>query len=326
MFWLLTLACSPLDPDDTGSTTSPTSMETGDTGDTDEPTPWVFDDSAPPEAAYGPEAIGHALQAFVDTAFDLHPIPLLGAFEAVMAEAGTTCPTLLQDGVYPLWYEPDGCIAETGAAFDGYAYYLTGDIEEGDYLYDGQYISGEATMTSAVGDTLLVAGSAYLVHGDSLRAEEDPQFHHLYQSRVSGAFDWSGPEATGTWLEDDASPDLTVAAYRYPNIGDGRAVTITGSVSGLDTEIDTVWFDEMTLIEASLGSDCSQEPSGIVAVRDPSGAWYDVLFDGPTEDLEVVAPDACDGCGDAWFRGVEVGEVCVDFTPLFAWSGDSPWS
>ena len=61
-----------------------------------------------------------------------------------------------------------------------------------------------------------------------------------------------------------------------------------------------------------------------MSVRDLDGDWYDVVFDGPTDWGADSDPDLCDGCGEAYFRGEDVGAVCPDFSGLNGWEG-TPW-
>ena len=101
-------------------------------------------------------------------------------------------------------------------------------------------------------------------------------------------------------------------------------VEVDGGLSGLGGDLDTVVFDAVTIFDESLGSTCPTEPGGVVSVRDVSGDWYDVVFDGPTEYGDESDPDLCDGCGAAYYRGEYLGQVCSDFTGMLDWEG-TPW-
>jgi hypothetical protein len=75
---------------------------------------------------------------------------------------------------------------------------------------------------------------------------------------------------------------------------------------------------------AAWGSDCPQEPSGTLAIRDEANEWYTVAFDGPSYAGGETFPAACDGCGEVWYRGTSLGLVCPDLSTLTQWER-SPW-
>lgn len=76
------------------------------------------------------------------------------------------------------------------------------------------------------------------------------------------------------------------------------------------------------------------EPHGTLGVRSLDGFWYYAEFDGPWWD-ESIGPEtgivgegdtgldseSCDGCGTLSVLTSEVGEICLDFSPLYgvAW-------
>ena len=120
------------------------------------------------------------------------------------------------------------------------------------------------------------------------------------------------------------SPDLSVGAYVNPEY-DGRYIYLNGGVSGFVGDTTAILFDQVVLIEGTLGGPCPQEPYGTISVRGEEGEWYDVLFDGPDPNNEwQLDPTECDGIGHAFFRGESIGEVTVDFTGLYLWE-ESPW-
>ena len=59
-------------------------------------------------------------------------------------------------------------------------------------------------------------------------------------------------------------------------------------------------------------------------MRDSEGEWYDVNFQGPPYQGARVLPNDCDGCGQVYYRGELLGEVCPDFSILTDWE-DRPW-
>ena len=95
----------------------------------------------------------------------------------------------------------------------------------------------------------------------------------------------------------------------FGGILDGWAVAFDGNAVGSDL----------------LDLPCPVELSGSVGVRAPDGTWTDVLFDGTIDPYDTTFdPLACDGCGEAYFLGEPLGEVCVDVSVLLA-SAVRPW-
>jgi hypothetical protein len=73
------------------------------------------------------------------------------------------------------------------------------------------------------------------------------------------------------------------------------------------------------MLSTASGSECSSEPGGTVSVRDAEGEWYDVTFQGPVSGSSTSFPAECDGCGEVWFRGAPIGDVCPDLSTLQTW-------
>ena len=87
---------------------------------------------------------------------------------------------------------------------------------------------------------------------------------------------------------------------------------------------NSIWFDGVWIATEGQGSDCPIEPSGTISIRDDAGDWYDVEFQGPGYSGAASFPPECDGCGDVWYQGENLGQACVDFSAMTDWEG-SPW-
>jgi hypothetical protein len=283
------------------------------------PAPYIYEEESPPSADLAAADLESAIDAAVASVLALNAAPVFPAYHAAMAGAQSDCPAYYDYQGSQYWY--DQCSTDAGTSFSGYGFYqLYDDYDAGDgVVYDGESLSGVAQITTPEGYNFAAGGAAYNLVAYS---PVDAEWRYTYfASVIQGAFAWDGPEADGTWLADGLAPDLSVAAY---NTDYGNFASVDGGLSGLGGDVDTVVFDGVVLIDASLGSSCPSEPSGTVSVRDAYGNWYDVVFDGPP-DLETTAdPDLCDGCGAAFFHGEPVGAVCADFTPLLDWE-TAPW-
>jgi hypothetical protein len=278
------------------------------------PAPYIFEEDAPPVADLDVGELEAAIDAAVDLALTLNATPIFPAYQAAMVGSESACPSYYEADGNVYWY--DQCTAGTGASFSGYSFYQV--YENADFgdgaLYNGQAVSGVAEVVTADGYTFQSGGSAYILSSAT-------ETYTAYTSMIAGAFAWDGPEAEGTWLAEGVSPDVTMVAY---NTAYGNFMQLDGGLSGLGGALDTVVFDTVVIYEEALGSTCPTEPGGVVSVRDASGSWYDVVFDGPAGFDAESDPSLCDGCGEAYFRGEPLGSVCADFTTLLAFEG-APW-
>lgn len=281
-----------------------------------EPSPYIYEEDAPPVPPASAAELEAVLQDAVDVALTFNARPIFEAYERVMNDRGTYCPAeyATDEGTYWL----DECTAESGAWYSGFLF--TGDLVDvydpfTQTFSDARSISGGATVLDAEGHRFTASGTAYW-----LESESDAFIQYL--TVLQGSFGWDGPGSEGTWLEGTLSPDLTSVAYRVPATN-GHLVVLDGGVSGLSGAASAVAFEDVVIFDLGLGSTCWKEPSGTISVRSTDGSWTDILFDGPP-DIGEPATGACDGCGRAFYRGEVVGEVCADFSPLLGW-GTSPW-
>lgn len=140
-----------------------------------------------------------------------------------------------------------------------------------------------------------------------------------WSSLVVGTFSGSHVFA-GSEMPSGYRTDLYLEASK----GDtGDHIEARGNVymhdARLHTRFDSIVMDLEILGDNALGPDgCDQEPLGWIGLRDENAVWYDLVFLPRTEG-DVAAPpyenpnSVCDGCGTLYVRGVESGEICMNF-------------
>lgn len=315
---LLLLACAPEsrlaahataanDPEDAGSS------------------PYLVDDSGSDAVpALTADQIASGIESAIDVAFTIDPALLFDATASIWSGRDDgDCPYYYPEylELYNEYIWTDSCTAASGNAFSGSAYYYAWDGRYSYYYgtYDRyDYFYGDASLSRADGQTLDASGTAYYYDFDGL----DYSGYREPYSLLQGAFDWTGPEYAGTWLAASYTLDLYTVGLEYST--GGRSIVLDGSLGGLSGEVNAVTFGSLYSENLTLGTTCVTEPGGTISVRDNEGGWYDVHFDGPAFHGASVFPAACDGCGDAWWRGQYVGQVCPDFAALLGWEG-RPW-
>lgn len=282
-----------------------------------EPTPYIVEEDSTGEIEVDLQALSQDLEATLETIWSINAGPVLDAYAQVQADQTEACPrTYVNDGnVY--WF--DQCTTDGGTSFSGYGFYYDyADYPLGEMWFgELRTLNGAARVDTAGGNALDIAGSAQLIVAD-----HNTQPARLYRSELRGTFTWDGPSAAGTWLEQDLAPDLALQVYERTDLG-GAMMSIDGGLSGTDGASAYV-FDQVTVIEGSLGGPCPEEAFGVISVRTQDGAWVDVIFDGPDPETFEADPAECDGKGKAYYRGEELGSVSVDFTKL-GYLGEGPW-
>jgi hypothetical protein len=233
---------------------------------------------------YPASDIDAAMIEAVELALELHIRPVVTAFDAVMAYGDAYCPTLVtQDGYYGSWYA-NCATTYTDTTFGGSVYWYRAETPTAKYDSFVLYASVQTPLglfaSTGSAEGLISDYGSYLY-----------EYHYF-----DAALFYDGPEVAGTWFGEGKQPNLTVVRTQT-DLG-GRTIDIDGAVSGLAGAIDTVDY-----VALYWGSDCA-EPVGGISVRTTDAVWFDAVFG-----------DDCDGCGPVTWRGVEVGEVCVDFSP-----------
>lgn len=284
-----------------------------------EPAPYIVPEVDPPTASFSVEDLEASMAEALSMAQGLTGAAVFPSYFAVMEGADPDCPNYYEQDGNIYWY--DSCTSTQGSAFNGYSFYYHYDhYVQGDEVHTGDALAGVAQVWDADGNLFLAGGTAYdlLVEGDG---------YQYWYSIAQGAFSYDGPEGLGTWLEDGLSPDMIQYAYHLP-ASDARGYVMQGTVSGISGAFNAAVFDGIYMFDEGLaayaGGNCSAEPGGVVSMRDGDGNWYDILFDGYSDSRPRTPEGMCDGCGEAYFRGDDVGTVCVDFTGLNAWEG-APW-
>lgn len=286
------------------------------------PSGYIYDAEPPAEPALGLNSLGPALIDAALKALQQEPSPIVTAYNRLDATGDPEgCPFRFYEfygGGYNADYWAGECNASSGTRFDGYGYRLIyDDWDDGSgALFDGWTLYMSGRMTDVLGNYSQGAGVA----ADVVARGEG---YNLLYRVLDGAFLVGGPDVETGWLDGTSFPSTVVYAVYYPSIN-GHYVYMSGGLGGLSGDVNTVAMTEVTLYDARLGSTCDKEPSGMISVRDNQGEWYDVLFDGPTEANPDVPRSVCDGCGQVWYRGKNLGQTCADFSPLLDWK-DSPW-
>lgn len=294
---LLALAgCAPSEPvEPPGTGIAPPDATTEDATP-----PWTVPATEPP--AVDLAALGAALDAAIGKVTTLEPRAAFDAYSEVMAYRTATCPppygwgsTTTYYGTVDVWYAT--CATADGASFNGSAQLL--DAKYGD---DHDYVSLYAT-----GSVLTPDGATWAA--DGLWVDSEVRIGAAWDRHLSlsGANTYDGPAAEGTWLAEALRCELEIDLSGTD--GEARTVAVSGELSGLAGDVDTVAFADVAL---DRDAGCA-EPAGTISVRTPAGDWYDLAFVGDG------TPEGCDGCAPASWRGLALGEVCARFEPWTTW-------
>lgn len=320
--------------DDAPGTTSDTVQATADAdagARPDTPTPWIFeDDAAPATPALGPGDLRAAVAGALDAALELEPggvkdlHDLLYPPPAPGSGDPTGCPFFLtyDYGTAKAFYWQGECTDGDGTQYSGYGYVSWYDdfaVEFGTIDGFELYLAGR--IEAADGTWLEGAGSATAYDGGGGDLDG-------FARGLDGTFTAGGPRAPDSaWLDGSRRPSLNVSGWIYKPTG-GKNLVFAGGLGGLagfPGGVSAVALDDLTVRTKLAGSACEDEPGGSASVRGPDGSWYDIVFDGPTEEEPDTTPaELCDGCGDTFFRGAAVEATCLDVDPLVTWEG-RPW-
>ena len=277
-----------------------------------EPLPWTFE---PPARAdtIDLDAVGTALNQAAREVLAYDARDVVDAYlDRVATSATASCPevTLAADGSR---YWVSGCATDDGASFGGFLFHTPLlDSSNGQFLFSGDTLTGNARVTDPAGMAIDIQGAAAFMFGTALDGSTE-----LVISSVNGGF--ALDDAPSGWLADGPqSVEVQLVGFRLLTIP-GAAVQATGAVvTSVSGDTYAVNFDVTTMATDALSS-CDIEPGGVIEVRDVTGQWIDVVFDGPTLDETPGDATACDGCGVAILDGTEIGTVCADFTPWLGW-------
>jgi hypothetical protein len=269
-----------------------------DADDPVEPVPYIVDEVDVPAPAATTDELSAWITEAIAVAWTVDPAPVLEAYAEVTASRDEYCPYFIGDDVQAQWYGE--CESYDGGAFQGYGGH---DYYEGD---DGwqEVVYTSGTIETPDGFLFEGGGSAY-------RGGTADEFGTTTAyAGIQGSFAYDGPAAEGTWLADGTD----VALQRVFQAGQfGQFHMLEGAVTleGRSVALSQVLF---------FGLACAIEPGGMISVRGDDG-WYDVLFD---TDFQAIDPAACDGCGEAYYRGEYVGPVCIDVSD-YTIQETQPW-
>jgi hypothetical protein len=229
----------------------------------------------PPDPAWTADEVEVRLNAGISLGFPdpFHPIDV---YADLLRTGGTyDCPGT---GDLNLEESFSGCTASTGYLFAGQAYW-TGSVE-GDRDVD---LKGDCYIIDP-------DGNWFVGGGELAYAETTADGTHTWSAEVAGT--WGYPLSEG-WTAETPS----VALFYEGSEGAEATLRIEGGYARPDAQM---YFDGVAFGE------CGDAPTGAVRLRDPTGYWYTVTFDG------------CTGCGPVTFEGEELGEACVDLTAAAA--------
>jgi len=265
-----------------------------------------------------------AVEGLYGSIFRLDPRLLHDNYIEQMKRAGDDCPTYVstveEDG-FDTW--EDDCTTPAGDHFRGWAKSADAEpIVAGSATFEeDRYLAGAMHLTTADGATFEIGGeSSYVVF---YRAVE----RTIVSDRV-GSFRWDGPGSEGTWLVAGGDYNLYVRATAITTTS-ARMVFFQGTVTVPGAPIEWVNFKNLTMATDVLAADCAAEPEGTLQVRDAAGIWYEIEFQGGDAPAGDSGGDTgglvgCDGCGEVWWEGQHIGDVCPDTAPLSDWE-DTPW-
>ena len=275
--------------------------------DVDSPSPYVVDDPDPITPSLSLSELESGIGEAVQGLYAYHALPIADAYAAAYAFADGDCPTVYEDDEGNAWWY-DSCETAGGAQFEGEAYYAEWTEWEDGTEWQGVEFWGSAAIVTSSGDAFQASGGAYAGWGQN-------DWGNSMWSGVEGTFTWDG--ATGqSWLAQGVAPELSMWMEHVPEL-DGRFLWMNGGVSSLDGAFETIALSDFAIGDDNIGWPCD-EPAGSVSVRDDEGQWYDIVFDGNSDEW-TFEEGTCDGCGAVWFRGEYLGDACPDFSSLTTW-------
>lgn len=287
------------------------------------PSPYLGDDPTPPRGALDPAALRAGASEAVAAAGRADVPAIVAFYEAMMARADDTCPTLSRDETATtastFWY--GDCTTAAGVSFSGYGSLsrYTGAITADGAIRDGVDGYMDAVITAPDGGRLDI-GFYYLADTRERQGDTTTDLVMLQgTARASGPGSPDNP-----YLRGERPTTLTRQITAHDD--GAREVYLDGAVSGLSgaqsAAAGAVFSGVYQRIPAS-GAPCA-DPLGTISLRQEGGGWYDVTFDAVDPETYAVDTQACDGCGDGYFEGAPIGAVCLDTAPIAALADGSP--
>lgn len=329
---LLLAACAEVDPeapsagspdarpltggsadDDAGDGDPVAPLPAGNDVDVDElPEEYEYPGGSEGPAPFDLDQATDGLQGVVDQVRSWNAREVEDAYDAVMDDASNDCPEVVQIGTDAWWIAR--CTTTRGARFDGHAEVdAYADRTEGSIRWDGTSWYLAAVMEDEGGARFDAAGSARLQTGEGT---DDGDAFRAWGSTMMGTLLY---EAGDGWIAGDSTPNLALTVRHYTGLG-ARTLLINGEAAVEDPYLTAVTFTELHISKNLPRAACELEPEGSLHLRDPDGRWVELRFDTATG----MDPDLCDGCGTVTEDGTVLGEICLDFSPLTAWTS-APW-
>ncbi len=287
-------------------------------------TEWAYEgEPDPPQFDQG--LIEEAIQVALADVLTLTGTAPLHAYTDLMDTADDYCPyySEFQGSVY--WY--GGCETGEGVTYQGYSFYQY--YEDAPLFGEGSTMSGPVLNTQ--GSIILPDGTRFDMGGSTHTLEgQVSEEMYAWSTAVTGAFGWTDNPEDETWMGGAIKPTIETTAlmWDFEEHGRFRGVETTAGLTGLSSTWDTVFLSELTSMDDLFGYwPCPEEAAGSISVRSDKGHWFEVVYDvvqDPADDEYDIAPGLCDGCGQVYVNGEEVGEACNDFSVLRDWE-DQPW-
>lgn len=271
--------------------------------------PFTAGSSETAEATYTPEELELEVQAVLDDLLAWNARALFERYDSWMAGSDDSCPTWAIREQDSTWTA--ACTAESGSSYLG-----TSTEREDSYTEDGYDVTIREVETSA--EFSDGAGASLVLDGTLTEEVRVYDGHTIYQSRVDGRFYDSDGAA---WLAD---APLANFGLHLRSGKSAQLVQASGSLGARSGDLSAVWIDDLIMGDHVA---CPVEGSGSIALKDTSGHWYAMTFDGDDQTGDVLAADdpGCDGCAQVSYAGAVIGEVCVDLTGLVTSWEASPW-
>ncbi len=241
--------------------------------DADSPVPPVTESGGAelfqrPEPAWSAAEVDQELAALLAWGLPW-PATVLQAMPTLMGGSDGSCPQMNGANMETLI----GCTSQTGWYYQGVSIYSE---QPSGWVLMGDFYGVDPQGNRAVG-------------GGMIGLQQQQQGNAAVQvAFFTGT--WGYPPVEG-WLGQTPSASLWIEAAEE---GGQRQARIFGGYG-----IDGIYasFDQVTL-----SSDrCGGAPQGSMSLRDPSGYWYQIVFD-----------PACSGCATLLWGEEEMGEVCPD--------------
>lgn len=241
-----------------------------------------------PEASYTAEEAAHQLKEAVrfglPSGSDLWEV-----WSEFLGHGDATCPgpSAAQEKSLQV-FDPAGCEAASGYWYQGVGGGGLGWLDTDGNGQEDLYIEllkGDGSMRTPEGGLFEFGGSVEVfVSGDMQYADVSAEILGTY----------SYPDATANWLAEGSSSALYLEGTREAGTW---KLTLNGGATVAEQAVD---FDDYGLNGA-----CGAFPSGVAAVRDTVGYWYELHYDEAT----------CDGCGEVLFdHDKSLGRGCADLS------------